>query len=67
MKGLLLAGHMAKVPHGFGLTGDHGGNTADDARTEGCLNHGLILLFLRYGPWEWAKRRRKDCVHLWVF
>ena len=34
MKGLLQVGHE-KVPHGFGLTGDCGGNTADGARTEG--------------------------------
>ena len=27
-------GHK-KVPHGFGLTGDRGGNTSDGARTEG--------------------------------
>ena len=36
----LLVGHE-KVPHGFGLTGDHGGDTADGA---GTLNHGLLLL-----------------------
>ena len=36
-KGLLLVGHE-KVPHGFGLTGDCGGHTADGA---GSLNHGL--------------------------
>ena len=29
-KALLLVGHE-KVPHGSGLTGDHGGNTADGA------------------------------------
>ena len=34
VKGLLLVGHE-KVPHGFGLTGDCGGNTADGAGTEG--------------------------------
>ena len=34
VKGLLLVGHE-KVPRGFGLTGDHGGDTADDAITEG--------------------------------
>ena len=45
MKGLLLVGHE-KVPHGFGLTGDCGGDTADGA---GSLNHGLLLIFLRYG------------------
>ena len=33
-KGLLLVGHE-KVPHGSGLTGDHGGNTVDGAGTEG--------------------------------
>ena len=33
----------------------------------GCLNHGLLLLFLRYGTLEWAKGRRKDSVPLWVF
>ena len=38
-----------KVPHGFGLTGDCGGDAADGAGTEGSLNHRLPLLFLRYG------------------
>ena len=33
VKGLLLVGHE-KVPHGSGLTGDHGGNTEDGAGTE---------------------------------
>ena len=42
-----------KVPHGFGLTGDHGGDTADGARS---LNHRLLLLFLRYGIPDWAER-----------
>ena len=27
----------------------------------GCLNHGLLLLFLRYCIPDWAKGRRKDC------
>ena len=66
VKGLLLVGHE-KVPHGSGLTGDCGGDTVDGAGTEGLLNHGLLLLFLRYGTLDWAKGRRKDCVHLWVF
>ena len=44
-KGLLLVGHE-KVPHGFGLTGDCDGHTADGARS---LNHRFLLLFLRYG------------------
>ena len=67
-KGLLLVGHE-KVPHGSGLTGDCGGSTADGAGTEGLpeLLAGLLLLFLRYGTLDWAKGRRKNCVHLWVF
>ena len=44
-RGLLLVGHE-KVPHGFGLTGDCSSHTADGARS---LNHGLLLVFLRYG------------------
>ena len=50
-KGLLVVGHE-KVPQGSGLTGDCGGDTADGAGTEGLLNHGLLLLFLRYGALE---------------
>ena len=34
VKGFLLVGHE-KVTHGFGLTGDHSGNTAVGAGTEG--------------------------------
>ena len=49
---LLLVGRE-KVPHGSGLTGDLGKNTADGA---GSLNHGLLLLFLRYGTLDWAER-----------
>ena len=45
VKGLLLVGHE-KVLHGSGLTGDRVGDTADGA---GSLNHGLLLLLLRYG------------------
>ena len=45
-KALLLVGHE-KVPRGFGLTGDRSSHTADGA---GSLNHGLLLLFLRYSP-----------------
>ena len=59
-KGLLLVGHE-KVPHGFGLTGDCGGDTADGARS---LNHGLLLLFLRYGTPDWAQGEgRTVCVY----
>ena len=61
-KGLLLVGHE-KVPHGFGLTGDCGGHTADGARS---LNHRLLLLFLRYCTSDWAEGEGRT-VHLWVF
>ena len=61
-KGLLLVGNE-KVLHGFGLTGDCGSNTADGARS---LNHGLLLLFLRYGTPDWAEGEGKT-IYLWVF
>ena len=32
--------------------GPHGSDTADGARS---LNHGLLLLFLRYGTPDWAE------------
>ena len=55
----LLVGRE-KVPHGFGLTGDCSSHTADGARS---LNHGLLLLFLRYGALAWAKGEgRTVCV-----
>ena len=64
-KGLLLVSHE-KVPHGFGLTGDHGGNTADGARTEG-LSESRTSPF----PEIWCPRlgrgRKKYCVRLWEF
>ena len=41
-----------KVPHGSGLTGDCGTDTADGA---GSLNHELLLPFLRYGTPDWAE------------
>ena len=61
-KRLLLVGHE-KVPHVFGLTGDCSSHTADGA---GSLNHGLLLLFLRYGTPDWAKGRRKDCASVGI-
>ena len=58
-KGLLLVGHE-KVPHGFGLTRDRGGDTADGA---GNLSLRLLLLFLRYGTPDWAEGEgRTVCV-----
>ena len=58
-----LAGEPEKVPHGFGLTGDCSSHTADGA---GSLNHGLQLLFLRYGTPDWAQGEGRT-VDLWVF
>ena len=58
----LLVGHE-KVPYGFRLTGDCGSHTVDGA---GSLNHGLLLLFLRYGTPDWAEGEGRT-VHLWVF
>ena len=52
-----------KVPHGFGLTGDHGGDMADGA---GSLNHRLLLTFLRHGTPDWAQGEGRT-VHLWIF
>ena len=52
-----------KVSHGFGLTGDCSSHTADGA---GILNHGLLLLFLRYGTPDWAEGEGRT-VYLWVF
>ena len=60
VKGLLLVGHE-KVPHGSGLTGDHGGDTADGARN---LTHGLPLLSLRYGTMAGAEGKgRNVCIY----
>ena len=59
VKGLLLVS-LEKVPHGFGLTGDRGSDTTDGARS---LNHGLLLLFLRYGTPDWGEvEGRTVCV-----
>ena len=70
-----VAATSKRGPCGFGREGgeDHvalaewgpcGSDTADGAES---LNHGLTLLFLRYGTPDWAEGRRKDCVHLWEF
>ena len=61
-KGLLLVGRE-KVPHGFELTEDRGGDTADGT---GSLNRGLPLLFLRHGTPDWAQGEGRT-VHLWAF
>ena len=43
--------------------GPRGRDTADGA---GSLNHGLLLLFLRYSAPDWAEGEGRT-VHLWVF
>ena len=43
--------------------GPRGCDIADGARS---LNHGLLLLFLRYGTPDWAQGEGRT-VHLWVF
>ena len=62
---------VAAIPHGFGGEGGEnhaalaeweppGRSTVDDAR---CLNHGLLLLFLRYSTPDWAEGEgRTVCV-----
>ena len=52
-----------KVPHGFGLTRDCGSHTSDGARS---LNHGLLLLFLRYGTPGQGRGRGKECASVGV-
>ena len=66
VKGFLLVGHE-KVPHGVGLSGDHGGYTADGAGTEGLLELQTSTSFPEIQYREPGRGRRKDCVHLWVF
>ena len=65
MKGLLLVGHE-KVPHGFGLTGDHCGVTADGASTEGLPEPQTSTSFseIRYPG---LGEGEKEGLHLWVF
>ena len=55
-----------KVPHGSGLTGDLGGDTADGAGTEGLPEPRTSTSFLRYGTPDWAEGRRKDCVFVGI-
>ena len=68
VKGLLLVGHE-KVPRGFGLTGDHSGDTTDGARTERLPEPQTSTSFpkIRYPVTGLRRGRRKDCVRLWVF
>ena len=56
-----------KVPHGFGLTGDGGGNTADGAGTEGLPEPRTSTSFPEIQYPGLGSGRGKDCVRLWVF
>ena len=64
MKGLLLVGR--EVPHGFGLTGDCGSDTADGAGTRGLPGPWTSTSFLSYGTPDWAKGRKKDCAFVGI-
>ena len=56
-------GRREREPHGFGREKgeDHaalaewGPNSSNPADGAGSLNHGLLLLFLRYGSPDWAE------------
>ena len=61
-EGLLLVSHE-KVPHGFGLPGDCSSHPADGARS---LNHGLLLLFLRYGTWTGQRGNEGLCASVGI-
>ena len=65
-EGLLLVGHE-KVPHGFGLTGDCGGDTVDGVGTEGLPEPRTSTSFPEIRYPELGTGRRKDCGRLWVF
>ena len=65
VKGFLLVGHE-KVPHGVGLSGDHGGYTADGAGTKGLPEPRTSTSFPEIWYPRLGRGRRKDCVRLWV-
>ena len=65
-EGLLLVGHE-KVPHGFGLTGDRGGDTVDGVRTKGLPEPQTSTSFPEIWYPGLGRGRGKDCVRLWVF
>ena len=56
-----------KVPHGFGLNGDRGSDTADGARNRGLPKPGTSTSFPEIWYLGLGSGRRKDCVFLWVF
>ena len=65
-KGLLLVGYE-KVPHDFGLTGDHSSDIANGARTKGLPEPRTSTSFPEVRYPGLGRGRRKDCVRLWVF
>ena len=62
VKELLLVGQEKVPPHGSGLTGDHGGDTADGARS---LNHKLLLPEIRY-PGLGKGEKEGQCVFVGI-
>ena len=64
-RGLCSFGREKREDHAaLAEWGPRGCDTADGA---GSLNHGLLLLFLRYGYPGLGRGRKKDCVPVWVF
>ena len=65
MKGLLLVGHE-KVPHGSGLTGDHGSDTADGAGTKGLPEPRTSISFPEIWYPGLGTGRGKDCTFMGI-
>ena len=64
-KGLLLVGHK-KVPHGFGLNGDRGSDTADGARNRGLPKPGTSTSFPEIWYPRLGRGTGKDCVSVCI-
>ena len=65
VKGLLLVGHE-KVPHGFGLTGDHGGAQLMMLGTKGLPEPRTSTSFPEIRYPRLGRGRRKDCVFVGI-
>ena len=52
-----------REPPALAEWGPHGGDTADGA---GSLNHGLLLLFLRYSTWTGKREREGLCASVGI-
>ena len=65
VKGLLLVGRE-KVPHGFGLTGDCRGDTADGAGTKGLPEPRTSTSFPEIRYPRLGRGRGKDCASVGI-